>query len=210
MMDVKEIEVSKFPLVIITDSHCHVQRISKIKSLYPHSDFICLGDITDLFSNWESFNKESVKYFMENKIPCLEGNHESFIKACYTNDMSVLNNVLINCNPPKFNLDDVHLDFLRALPRGFKLNLPNGEHYLCFHNKPNDLWGFAEKDDMTEQQFNSSFPLTDKTLGVIHGHLHKRFVKQYSNTKAQRYSVGAVKFKDYAILTENGLYFKQL
>lgn len=70
--------------------------------------------------------------------------------------------------------------------------------------------GFAEKDDMTEQQFNSSFPLTDKTLGVIHGHLHKRFVKQYPNTKAQRYSVGAVKFKDYAILTENGLYFKQL
>lgn len=145
MMDVKEIEVSKFPLVIITDSHCHVKRISQIKSLYPHSDFICLGDITDLFSNWESFNKESVKYFMENKIPCLEGNHESFIKACYTNDMSVLNNVLINCNPPKFNLDDVHLDFLRALPRGFKLNLPNGEHYLCFHNKPNDLWDLLKK-----------------------------------------------------------------
>jgi len=45
---------------------------------------------------------------------------------------------------------------------------------------------------------------------VIHGHTHKAFLEEYNNVKAKRYSVGALKFKQYAILTEQGIQFKSL
>jgi len=211
-MKIEEIQVTRFPLVIITDSHCHVKRISEVKSLYPHSQFICLGDLTDLFGEKEAFNKHSINYFIENKIPALEGNHESFIKACYTGDSFVLSNVLINTQAiPDYRLDEkVHVEFLYSLPRGFKLILPSGENYLCFHHEPNNLWNFNDQNGLTGDSFKKIYPLDDKTLGVIHGHTHKAFLEEYNNVKAKRYSVGALKFKQYAILTEQGIQFKSL
>ncbi len=210
-MKIEEIQVIRFPLVIITDSHCHIKRIAEIKTLYPHSQFICLGDFTDLFGEKEAFNKHSINYFMENKIPTVEGNHESFIKACYTKDKSVLSNVLINTNKsPLFRIEQVHIDYLNNLPRGFKVVLPNGEHYLCFHNQPDDLWSFSDPDVFTPDRFKTVYLPDDKTLGVVHGHTHKVFMEEYENVKAKRYSVGALKFKQYAILTEEGIHFKSL
>ena len=211
-MKIEEIQVTRFPLVIITDSHCHIKRISEIKTLYPHSQFICLGDITDLFSEKEAFNKHSINYFIENKIPCLEGNHESFIKACYTGDSFVLSNVLINTQAiPDYRLDEnIHVNYLYSLPRGFKLILPNGENYLCFHHEPNNLWNFNDQNGLTGDSFKKIYPLDDKTLGVLHGHTHKAFAEEYKDVKAKRYSIGALKFKQYAILTEQGIHFKSL
>jgi predicted phosphodiesterase len=210
-MKIEEIQVTRFPLVIITDSHCHVKRISEVKSLYPHSQIICLGDLVDLFSEKEAFNKHSINYFIENKIPALEGNHESFIKACYTGDNFVLSNVLINTQAiPDYRLDEkVHVEFLYSLPRGFKLILPSGENYLCFHMKPSDLWSFVEKDDINTEQFISTYPLDNNTVGVLHGHLHKNFVVEYKN-KVKRYSIGALKYNEYALLTETGIEFKKI
>ena len=212
-MKIEEIQVTRFPLVIITDIHCHVKRISEVKSLYPHAQFICLGDITDLFSEKESFNKHSINYFIENKIPCLEGNHESFIKACYVDDKTVLSNVLMPwAKVPTFNLDEkIHIEYLKTLPRGFKLVLPDSSNYLCFHNRPKDLLSFTDSDDLTEtNQFLETYTVDDKTIGVIHGHGHKQFIKEYKGTQAKRYSLDALKFKQYAILTEQGIHFKSL
>jgi len=209
-MKIEEIQVTRFPLVIITDSHCHIKRISEIKSLYPHSQFICLGDLVDLFGEKEAFNKHSIDYFIENKIPTLEGNHESFIKASYNKDTSTLGHVLLNTNnPPKFNIEQTHVDYLNNLPRGFKLILPNGKHYICYHNEPNDLWSFNDPG-MSPERFISTYSPTYGQLGVVHGHTHKAFVEEYSNTETKRYSVGALKFKQYAILTEQGIQFKSL
>jgi predicted phosphodiesterase len=211
-MQIKEIKVDRFPVVIITDSHCHIKRISEIKSIYPHSQFICLGDITDLFSYNDAFNKHSIDYFIENKIPCLEGNHESFIKACYSGDGFTLSNVLVNVGAaPTYRLDEaVHIAYLKTLPTGFKVVLPSGEHYLCFHHEPNNLWNFNDKNGLSADNFKKIYPIDDKTLGVVHGHTHKAFLDEYDGVKAKRYSVGALKFKQYAILTEQGIHFKSL
>jgi hypothetical protein len=172
---------------------------------------ISLGDITDLFSEKEAFNKHSINYFIENEIPCLEGNHESFIKACYTGDSFVLSNVLVNTqNTPDYRIDEkIHLEYLHSLPRGFKLILPNGENYLCFHITPTNLWSMVEKNDLNTEQFVSTYPLDNNTVGVLHGHLHKSFVVEYEN-KVKRYSIGALKYKQYVLLTEEGIQFKSL
>ena len=210
-MKIEEIQVTRFPLVIITDSHCHIKRINEIKALYPHSQFICLGDLTDLFGEKEAFNKHSINYFIENKIPAVEGNHESFIRACYTKDKSVLCNVLINTSvPPKFNIEQAHIDYLNNLPRGLKIVLPNGEYYLGFHHEPNNLWNFNDQGGISPDRFKSVYSVDDKTLGVLHGHTHKAFMEEYKNVRAKRYSIGALKFKQYAILTEQGIQFKSL
>lgn len=212
-MIINTIQITKFPLVIITDTHCNINLINKVKSLYPHSDFICLGDITNLFSEIELFNKYSINYFIENQIPCIEGNHESFIKATYSNNKTVLGNVLLStAKVPKFNLDEnVHVEYLKTLPRGFKLILPNGFNYLCFHNRPDDLWSFTDQNDLNDtQQFLQTYPCDVKTIGVIHGHGHKSFIKEYKDTPIKRYSLGSLKFKEYTILDESGLYFKQI
>lgn len=207
-MNIQEIKIEKFPVVIISDTHCHIKRVSQIKSQYPHNQIICLGDITNLFSEKEEFNKHSINYFIENKIPCLKGNHESFISACHSDkqDMQTLGQVLFNISkPPKFNLESVHLEYLKNLPDGFKLNLPNGEHYLCFHNEPRDLWSFKVKGQYNGVGFKSIYPINDKTVGVLHGHLHSPFVEEFEGIKTKRYSIGAVKFESYATLTEQGI-----
>lgn len=212
-MFVQEIQVRQFPLVIISDSHCCVKLINEVKSLYPHNDIICLGDITDLFNHKDAFNKHSINYFIENKIPCLEGNHESFVKACYSGDSFVLSNVLVlPGNSPTYNIDEkIHLEYLKSLPRGFKLVLPSGENYICFHNTPNDLWGFNDDNALSVEAFKKTYPTIDEnTLGVIHGHTHKAFVDEFDGVKAKRYSIGALKYKEYALLDENGIHFKKL
>ena len=211
-MIIETIQVIQFPLVIITDSHCHLKRIDEVRNLYPTAKLICLGDITDLFGVKEEFNKHSINYFIENKIPCIDGNHESFIESSYSGDSFTLSNVLRDVrNIPTYNLDEsIHIKYLRTLPRGFKLVLPNGENYLCFHHEPYNLWNFNDKNGLTADKFKTIYPIDDKTLGAVHGHTHKAFVEEYEGVKAKRYSVGALKFKQYALLTETGINLKNL
>lgn len=210
-MKIEEIQITKFPVVIITDTHCNIKRISEIKSLYPHSQFICLGDITNLFSEREKFNKHSINYFIENKIPCIEGNHEKFILACYSKDHRTLGNVLFNTSKaPVYSIETGHIEYLKGLPTGFKIILPNGEHYLGFHHEPKNVWNFNDRGGLTGDRFKAIYPIEDKTVGVLHGHVHKSFVEEYEGVKAKRYSIGAVKYDQYAILTEDGIQFKKL
>jgi|SRR5579862_2442630 len=218
-MNIQEIQVTRFPLVVITDTHCNVKRISQIKSLYPHSQFICLGDITSLFAESEPFNKHSINYFIENKIPCIEGNHEKFILACFPKDPKTLSHeeagtlgqVLFNIGKaPKYNLENGHIEYLRGLPKGFKINLPNGDHYIAFHHEPNNVWNFNDKGQINVEKFKGIYNVNEKTVGVLHGHVHKSFVEEFEGVRAKRYSIGAVKYDDYAILTEDGIQFKKL
>ena len=47
---IKEINIEKFPVVIITDSHTNLANVRALRELYPDNKFICLGDITFLHS----------------------------------------------------------------------------------------------------------------------------------------------------------------
>lgn len=86
-MNIQEIQVTKLPVVIITDTHTNITLIRKLREMYPDNQFICLGDITFLFAKaGDEFNKHSINYFMESNIPCLFGNHEEHIVACYDYD----------------------------------------------------------------------------------------------------------------------------
>ena len=46
--------------------------------------------------------------------------------------------------------------------------------------------------------------------GIIIGHAHVSFIKTYPNVRRKIIGVGALKFGEYAILTENGLEHKKL
>ncbi len=179
---IQEIKVS-FPLAIITDTHTNTTNITKVRNLYPN--LICLGDIT-FFQDADSiYNPKSVQYFIDNKIPCLRGNHEEIME------------------------DKVpQQDYLKNLPIGFKLVLPDGTHYLCFHNRPYDLWSFTE-ESFTKEDFFRTYPVNEKTRAVIIGHHHRYFVNDYSSHKL--IAIGRLS-KDgaYAVLTEERLIPKVL
>ncbi len=194
----KEIKVTKFPLVIISDTHTNIQNINKVRALYPDGNIICLGDICFLFAKpGEPFNAYSVQYFMDNKIPCLLGNHDSLYD--------------------EYDLFKPQKDFLKNLPSGFKLILPNGEYYLCYHNEPEEIW--SHHDYLNANEFQDKYPINEKCLGIIQGHLHRNFIHEYKGIKTKRIGIAQLcnsnRHSDndggnYALLTENGIEFKKL
>lgn len=214
VMNIQEINITKFPILIFSDSHTNLSNIRKLKELYPDSQIICLGDFTFLFAKeGEPFNKLSIQYFIDNKIPVCEGNHESYIIAAENSDKFVTQRVIGKA--PEFNLSKEHLQFLENLPRGFKLNLLDGHNYYCFHNEPKNLWNFPDKID--EFYFRDNYISDKNSLGVIQGHLH---INHIDNFIPKRYIVGQLSGKNhhtgdntggnYLLLTEKGLEYKKI
>ena len=193
---IQEIIVQKFPLVIITDGHKDLKNVEKVRALYPSSNLICLGDITDLFKK-DVLNSVSIQYFIDNKIPYLIGNHEQFIIASFPNYET-------------WGLSYEQFKHLIDSPIGFKLLLPDNSNYFCFHNRPNDLWSLTEEKSLTKEQFIETYSIDEKTVGVIQGHNHKAFVASFPDFKVKRFSIGALLYKQYALLTERGIEFKRL
>lgn len=158
-MNIQEIHIKEFPVVIITDTHCNIKNIRTLRELYPNNLLICLGDIVNLFAKTEDdwkFNNLSVQFFIDSKIPCLQGNHDAFLGW-----------------ELKYDISDERKKYLQKLPKGFRLILPNGFKYLCFHNRPEDLWSFTEENTFSNDQFVTCYPVDTKTKGVIIGHQHR-------------------------------------
>ena len=199
---IKEIIVNKFPLIIITDTHTNIASIEKIRKLYPKNQIICLGDITFAFDkitrrNSQSIqsrrNSQSIQYFLNKKIPCLRGNHDDFI-----------------ADSTDFDITYEEKEYLKNLPIGFKLVLPNGKNYLCYHNRPEDLWSFTE-EAFKEFAFIKTYPVENNTLGVLIGHNHRHFIIDFPNINAKLICVGRLKKdNEYALLDENGVQFKKI
>ncbi len=206
-MNVQQINVEKFPLIILTDTHTNLEYLHRIQGLYPFNQKICLGDITSLWSKAESFNENSIQYFIKNKIPCLKGNHEEHIASCQRGGEQYIFRAIPSFG--EYDISKESLDFICKLPIAFKLNLPNKFHYLCFHNRPDDLWSFTERHTFNEEEFKECYNLNDKTLGVLIGHQHEEFIQEYKSSKLicvnKLSKIGA-----YALLDENGVHFKQL
>lgn len=213
-MKIEEYKIEKFPVVIFTDSHTNLSNIKKLKELYPDNQFFSLGDFTYLFSKvGEKFNDCSIQYFIDNKIPALEGNHESFLVAAEENDEFGTSMVL--GNPPDFNLSKEHLQYLKNLPRGFRLVLPNGYNYYCFHNEPFNLWNFPDK--ITEEYLKEKYDFDAFTIGIIQGHLHINHVDNFNPKRIvigqlcnNNHHTGENNGGNYALLTDKGIEFKKL
>ncbi len=189
-LKIVDITVDKFPLVIITDTHTNLVKVRAIRETYPNSQLICLGDITFLFEKFSPANSNSINYFIDNNIPCLKGNHEEAIE--YDN--------LYNISPEERN-------WISELPIGFRLILPNNTEYLCFHNKPKDLWSFY--DGWSEREYLDTYPITDKTQAVLIGHHHRSWIKEFPNSPNLIFIGRVSKDGDFALLNENSIEFKK-
>ncbi len=202
---IEEIKITHYPVIIISDSHTNLLNIKKIKELYPNNQFICLGDICFLFSKpGEKFNGFSIDYFANNNIPCLLGNHDCHILDCSLgNSLTKLDNI-----EDKYDLTQQQIDYLKKLPTGFKLILPNNKNYLCFHNRPHDLWGFNE--NITKDTLNA-FPWDSNTIGILTGHLHKNIEKRFDNPNICFNVIGRLSVDgDYGLITEDGIEYKKI
>jgi len=205
--NIVEIKVDKFPVVLVTDSHCDLFNIQRLRQQYKDNLIICLGDIVDLFNeNKDNKNQESIEYFIKNKILCLEGNHEQQLVACESGNGLLARNIVGSAD---YNLTQQHLDFLRGLPRGFKLILPDKKHYLCYHCKPKCLWSFVP-DIYTCTDFIREFTFNSDTNAILIGHHHKVFSLDFPDISCKLIGIGALKFGQYALLTENGIENKKL
>ena len=182
----KKIKV-EFPLTIVSDTHNNLKDLRRI--IHDNPNIISLGDFTSLFDKEGKFNIHSIQFFKDKKIPTLKGNHEETVQT--------MDSTLIE-----------HSEFLNQLPIGFKLILPDKTHYLCFHNRPNDLWTFYEKVPSWEE-FKEIYPIDSQTRGVIIGHHHFNRKIKYPNFLF--YIVGRFQIeKDYIVLDQQGITFKKL
>ena len=190
------IELEKFPAVIFTDTHTDIQNIQKLRKLYPGNQMLCLGDITSLFSKGKNdANIRSIHFFMWNLIPCVMGNHDSFVG--------------FENSPDYRDIPVSQKEFLRGLPRGCQLLLPDKTHYFCYHNRPDDLWSFTEKDTLSKSEFLNTYPVSSETVGVLIGHQHTNFVRDYGD--ALLIAVGRLSEDGYyALLDKDGVEFRQL
>jgi len=213
-MNIKELQI-KLPLIIITDVHCSHNKVSQLLSLYPNNQFVCLGDIIDLFNkNKNDSNHKTIDLFIEKKIPSIEGNHDSHVLSCSTGNTLRPTKLFGDfggghlTDIDEYDLGQRHIDFLNNLPRGLKLILPNGHYYYCFHNLPDDIWGM--EDNITREKFIKSYPVNHFVDGILRGHHHKNKVFEFGGISTKLYSIGALKYGDYAILTEKGVEYKKL
>lgn len=187
---IEEISIDSFPLIIVTDSHTNLSLIRQLQK-FKHK-IISLGDFTSLYDVQGKFNKFSIDFFIKEKIPALCGNHESITATLNSTSKS-------------------HREYLNNLPDGFKLNLPDGTNYFCFHNRPQDVWSFYSVAP-TLEEFKHIYPqINERTRGVIIGHHHLIFNINYPEINCNLIGVGPIiKEEEYAILNEDGITFKKI
>lgn len=162
------IELEKFPVIIFTDTHTDIQSIQRLQKLYPGDQMLCLGDITSMFSKGRNdANIRSIQFFMWTRIPCLMGNHDSVIG--------------FENSPDYQDIPASQKEFLRELPRGCKLVLPDKTNYFCYHNRPDDLWTFTEEHTLNKTEFLNTYPVLPETRGVLIGHQHANFLRDYGS-----------------------------
>ncbi len=101
--------------------------------------------------------------------------------------------------------------YLKNLPRGFKLVLPDYTNYLCYHHRPTDIWGFPDRQP-TQKEFLELYPqVNNQTNAVLKGHEHKNFVVDYPEIDTKLIGIGRLSVDgDYALLTENGIEYKKI
>ena len=203
-MSIRNIKINNFPVIVITDSHTNIENIKELKNLYSGNRFISLGDFTSVKKLYGSDNSESVDYFIDNKIDSLLGNHDKFIYNVKTGKEKFSSLV-----PFAYGVKRSHTNYISKLPVGIRLELPNGENCLCFHNHPNQLGGEIS-DVYSTKNFVKNYMVDKNTTNVLTGHKHFNCSYTFNGIKCKLNRVGALKNGDYGILDEDGFKFKNL
>jgi len=168
-------------LGLISDVHNRTDLVEKILSRHPDiKRWACLGDIVDMFDHAPS--DATAQWWADHDIPTLLGNHDSTVAS-------------------NFWAGHVACCWLRSLPHAFRIWLPTGMEMLAYHSLPQDNVTFVEPA-ITEREFLDDFFTADEnTLSVLVGHNHLQFHKEFQHTRADLWSIGAVKEGRYAVWT---------
>jgi len=180
-------------LGFLGDCHNDCAKIDVIRAKHPEIEqWFFGGDLFDF--QYTKYNDETAKWLEVNidKYIFVKGNHDS-----------VVSNKLLNI--------DFYAAFLikTKFEKGVKIILPNSQELLLYHSKAGDFWEFVE-ENYTERELVDDYPIKDNTRAVIIFHNHKCFKKNFVDTDAEIWSIGAMKDGRYAILNSNGIQFKKL
>ena len=183
-------------LVIITDIHGNLGNTQRVLDLYPKSQIICLGDITNLWDeNVTQEHQTIIKFFAQKEIPCVIGNHDIHVFQ----------------NPQTYGIDDESIRFLYQLPVGLTLKTSNNLNFAFFHHKPHDFWGHCDITKMTYEEFCLSYDAEKDNLDMVFiGHLHKPYTLRFSGKNKAIVSVGALKDGWYAVYKDGIIEHKKL
>lgn len=185
-----------YPILLIGDAHCDVENIDKVKN--KHSEItnrIFLGDLFDFIES--AGNPHAGKWLEENILEYIFilGNHdrETFHtkNALKFEQKALINNYWYVC---------------------VKIQTPDGKNYVLCHSKPNNLWDFINPGQYTFREFEDDFSLhvDENTIACINGHTHRAAKHVFQETDTEIWTIGAIKDRHYAILTEKGIEFKKI
>lgn len=93
-----------------------------------------------------------------------------------------------------------------------KLIRPDGKYYVLCHSKPKDLWSFMNPGAYTFREFTEDFACAEdeNCVASISAHTHRAAKHVFQETDVELWQIGAIKDKNYAILTDKGIKFKKL
>jgi predicted phosphodiesterase len=178
----------------VSDSHNQNERINKVLFKHPEiTEWFHLGDLTCFDAPGFNKNKETQAWYKENK--------NKFVAFLKSNHDHVTAKSLIN----------IDYDFaweLACHPKQVKVVLPNGDTLMLYHSRPDSFWDFTDKE-ITEREFVDVYP-TDDIRAVVIGHNHSPFIKNFVDTDAEIWSVGAIQQGSYAVMKDGKIQLKRI
>ena len=64
-MNLQEINITNNEtIILISDCHCKLENLQKVKSLYPHYKIISLGDNCDLYARNSNSNQLIIQFYL--------------------------------------------------------------------------------------------------------------------------------------------------
>lgn len=166
---------------VCSDVHGNLPNLLKVIEQYPTVEkWFCLGDLVDSLGDRFGYNSQTIEWYNANQdwFKLIIGNHDLY----YNNGLQY------NC--------------FEQLPYAFELIYSDGIKYLAYHSRPDCPVTFTE-DTITEREFVDVYD-TDDTTGILIGHNHKRFSKDFPYTNCKLISVGNICADlNYIILSKN-------
>lgn len=198
----KEIHIDSFSIGFFSDSHGQCDKIDQIIEKHPEiNDWFCLGDLTSFEYPWAEKNREVQKWYFDrlnnitlpaNKIKGItKSNHDWTVRKGY------------------INIDHEFALEIDKWSMGIKIILPNNSNILIYHSKPADFWEFVNKG-ITYREIEDDYPFDDDTLGILIGHNHSQWSKNFLETDLKLVSIGAVQQNCYCVFDGKEFEFKKL
>jgi UDP-2,3-diacylglucosamine pyrophosphatase LpxH len=181
---------------LVTDSHTHNDQLELIRAKHSKiKEWFHLGDLFSFNTHEVGKNRETMKWFLSHKkdYTYVVGNHDV---VTIKTDFNV-------------ELKDKE-EYLREVHKSIKVILPNNNHLLLYHSKPNSMWDFINPG-YSEREFIEDFlGMDDNTEYIINGHQHREYIHEFPYLETKLVSVGAACYGEYAIYNNGKIEFKKL